>query len=69
MAAWRLTLRPPISCAIPMPKNWTIHEDGADIGRLYDLTATRPRPPRGLKASTNRAALNRVDLTAYPCPS
>jgi hypothetical protein len=47
MAAWRPTLRPTRFSRDPNAKDWTIHEDGAEIGRLYeDLTAAVPPAPR-----------------------
>jgi len=34
---------PPVSPATPNAKDWSIHDDGREIGRLYeDLTASRP---------------------------
>jgi hypothetical protein len=38
-----LASAPPASPAIPTVMTWSIHEDGQEIGRLYeDTTATRP---------------------------
>jgi hypothetical protein len=38
-----LTLRPTHLSRNPNANDWSIHEDGVEIGRLYeDLTATRP---------------------------
>jgi hypothetical protein len=38
-----LTLRPTRLSRDPDRKDWTVHEDGIEIGRLYeDATATRP---------------------------
>jgi hypothetical protein len=39
----RLTQRPARLSRNPRAKDWSIHEDGIEIGRLYeDLTASRP---------------------------
>jgi hypothetical protein len=58
-AIYGLTLRPTRLSCDPNAKDWSVHEDGQEIGRLYeDPTATRPESSgSGRSLSSGRCAI------------